>query len=111
MSNHGRPCFYYHCADISIQGDSTTPTPTSSPNDMTPVTATATLTPPLSCAGDCDDSGAVTINEIVALVGIAQDRRSIDRCEAGNTDGNEQITIDEILTAVDRALRGCGPDS
>lgn len=116
MSSHGRPCFYYHCADISIEGD---PTPTSIPTDTPPMptatstaiapTATATPTPPAQCAGDCDGGGSVTINEIVMLVGIALEQEPIDACQAGNGDGNPQISVSEILTAVNRALGGCPP--
>jgi hypothetical protein len=119
MSNHGRPCFYYHCATISIQDDLATPIATFTAIDATPITPTATYTsavaststatpaPPARCVGDCDDSGTVTINEIVTLVGIALERTPIGICEAGNADGNRMITINEILTAVNRALSGC----
>jgi hypothetical protein len=121
MSNHGRPCFYHHCADISIQRDLETPTPTSTPTGATPIaptatntsavapTSTPTPTPPASCAGDCDDDGAVTINELVTLVGIALESMPIDTCEAGNTDGNREIALNEIVSAVNKALRGCRP--
>ena len=112
MSNHTMPCFYYHCADISIQGDPTaTPTPINPP----PITPTATpntspvatRTLPPGCAGDCDGDGAVAINEIVTLVSIALGQAPIGMCEAGNADGNQQIAINEILTAVNRVLSGC----
>lgn len=118
MSNHGAPCFYYHCADISIQGDLDTPTATLTPIDATPTatstsavaaTATATPTPPARCVGDCDGNGTVAINEIVTLVSIALAQAPIGICEAGNVDGNQQIMINEILTAVNQVLRGCAP--
>jgi hypothetical protein len=118
MSRHGRPCFYHHCANISIQADPATPTATPTPIDGPPTptathtsmavaTSTATPPPPARCVGDCDDSGTVTINEIVTLVGIALERSPIGLCAAGNADGNQTITINEILTAVNRALSGC----
>jgi hypothetical protein len=115
MSSHGLPCFYYHCADISIEVDR--PTPTATPIDTIPVTptaaidATATVTPvpPADCVGDCDGSGAVTIDEVVTLVGIALGRASIGACAAGNPDGNQQIAINEIVAAVSTALGGCAP--
>jgi hypothetical protein len=55
MSSHGAPCFYHHCADISIQGAVETPTATATPtptptqaptatSTVTPVTPTATAT-------------------------------------------------------------------
>lgn len=109
MSNHGQPCFYYHCADISILADQATPTATPVPVTTNTPSATATTQLPVSCAGDCDSGGSVTVNEIVMLVGIALERMPIDLCEMGNSDGNEQITINELLAAVNRALSGCGP--
>jgi hypothetical protein len=119
MSNHGRPCFYYHCADISIQGDPATPTATDTPIDTTPITPTATITsavggtstatPPASCVGDCDENGNVTVNEIVTVVNVALERMPMGICEAGNADRNQEITIDEILVAVNGALSGCAP--
>jgi hypothetical protein len=99
MAQHARPCFYYHCADISIQSDPVTPTPTATP--------TATPGPPASCAGDCDESGAVTINELVTMVGVALESMPIEACEAGNADGNQEIALNEIVAAVSTALRGC----
>jgi hypothetical protein len=102
MSQHGQPCFYYHCADIAIHAPSETPTAT----PVTAATPTATR-PSASCAGDCDASGGVAIHEMVTLVAIALGQMPIAVCEAGNIDGNQQITINELLTAVNRALRGC----
>ncbi len=115
MSQHPRPCFYHHCADISIQGDLETPTPTPTPTQMaTPTqtnsvapTPTRTVTSPNRCAGDCDESGSVTIDELVTLVGIAFESMPIETCEAGNPDGNREIALNEIVTAVSSALRGC----
>jgi hypothetical protein len=118
MSSHGRPCFYYHCADIAILGEAT-PTPTATPIDTAAPpstvtataavldTSTATPAPPTGCAGDCDADGAITVNEIVVLVGIALEQTPIGACTAGNTDGNQRITIDEILAALNWALDGC----
>jgi hypothetical protein len=120
MSNHGVPCFYYHCADISIQGDLATATATFPPIDTTPTatrtspaagTSTATPAVPAGCAGDCDGNGTVAINEIVTLVSIALEQAPIGICEAGNADGNQQITINEILSAVNRTIGGCPPVS
>ena len=122
MSHHGRPCFYHHCADISIQGGLETPMSTSTPTETAtpiaptapstaPATPTSTATPsfPGGCAGDCDDSGTVTINELVTLVGIALESMSIQACGAGNVDGDQGIALNEIVTAVSRALGGCAP--
>jgi hypothetical protein len=119
MAQHGRPCFYHHCADISIQAEVETPTPTSTPTETTAAAPTATDTtsalptptatpgPPAACAGDCDESGAVTVDELITLVGVALESMPIDSCQAGNGDGNQAITLNEVVSAVNRALRGC----
>ena len=121
MSSHGRPCFYHHCADISIQGEpmpTATPAPTDTPRLVPPATGTATAptssatpSPPAMCAGDCDGNGTVTIDELVILVGIALEQEPIATCAAGNGDGDLQITVSEILSAVTRALGGCAPSA
>src|SRR5262249_52926683 len=65
MSSHGAPCFYHHCADISIQGEVETATPTPPPPSTSTPTPTETPTPsdvPRPCAGDCDHNHAVSID-------------------------------------------------
>jgi len=49
----------------------------------------------------------VTIDELVTLVAIALDVRRPADCLAGDRDGNNTITIEEIVAAVARALVGC----
>jgi hypothetical protein len=113
MSQHPRPCFYHHCADLSIQGDpmpTATPLAPDTPGIAPTVIASipsATPTPPMACPGDCDGNGRVTINELIMLVDIALEQEPIGLCAAGNRDGDPQITVSEILTAVNRALDGC----
>jgi hypothetical protein len=79
-----------------------TPTPGAT---ATPTPA-ATVTPP-PCVGDCNDSGQVTVDEILTMVNIALSNTSISACEAGDENHDSQITVDEILTAVNHALNGC----
>jgi alpha-L-fucosidase len=59
------------------------------------------------CAADCDGNGAVTVDELVAAVGIALGSASVDACAAGDRDGDGNITVDELVVAVTVALRGC----
>ena len=92
MSSHAQPCFYYHCAEISIQ-DGPAPTPTAIPSE---------------CAGDCNNRGGVAVNELVTLVSIALGRAPMINCPSGNADGNGVISIGEIIPAVNRLLNGCG---
>lgn len=92
MSNHSQPCFYYHCAEISIQSDPA-PTPTR-------ITGAA-------CVGDCNGNGTVAVNELVTMINVALVRAPVDRCVAGNADGDDVISINELITAVNRLLNGC----
>ena len=73
-------------------------TPSASPS--------ATARPP-GCAGDCDDSGSVTINELVTVVAIALGDQPLSACSIADEDGSSTVTIDEILRAVNSALAGC----
>jgi len=81
-----------------------TPAPTST---LTPI-LTPTLTPsPPRCVGDCNNDGVVTVDEILMLVDFALQEASPSGCPVSDEDGNQQITLDEILTAVHNALNGC----
>ena len=61
------------------------------------------------CAGDCDRSGGVAVNELVTAVSIALGEATLAQCGAADVDRNGRVSIDELVTAVDRALNGCGP--
>lgn len=60
-----------------------------------------------ACPGDCDLDTAVTVDEILKLVAIAIGQASIEDCQAGNTNRDETITVEEIVSAVNNALNGC----
>jgi hypothetical protein len=131
MSSHGAPCFYHHCADISIQGAPETATATASPaatQTQTPTgtaaetptstpTASATQAPtqtpaPSStaarpCVGDCDRNQAVTVDEIVVGVRIVLGASPLGACSALDSNSAGQVTVDELVTAVHHALSGC----
>ena len=62
------------------------------------------------CAGDCDSSGAVTVNEVITLVNVALGTGPLAHCEVGDGNGDRQITIDELIIAVMNALAGCLSD-
>jgi hypothetical protein len=59
------------------------------------------------CAGDCDGSGDVTVNELITMVNIALGNAPLSNCPIGDADGSGDITINEILAAVNNALSGC----
>jgi len=70
-----------------------------------------TVTPtPLAaaCAGDCDLSDAVTVDELVTGVNIALGMRLVSECLPFDTSKDGTVTVDEILQAVNAALNGCG---
>lgn len=58
------------------------------------------------CVGDCDGSGAVTVNEIVTLVNIDLGTAAASACSHGIPSG---VTVDitVIIQAVNVALDGC----
>jgi hypothetical protein len=59
------------------------------------------------CPGDCDGSGSVTISEVVHGIRMAVDALAVDDCPRMDTSGDEVVTIDEVVRAVQRALQGC----
>jgi len=72
-------------------------------------TATATVTPtptPISCVGDCDGSGDVTVNEIIILVNIDLGTADASACPHGIPSG-ETVDVTLIVKAVGYALTTC----
>ena len=61
------------------------------------------------CAGDCDGSQGVAINELLILVNIALGNTAVPACIAGDGDRDGSVAISELVAAVNRALDGCGP--
>jgi hypothetical protein len=63
--------------------------------------------PPMACAGDCDATGGVTVDEIVTLVSIALGEAQPSACPHGIPNGTE-VDIALIIQAVNNALNeGC----
>jgi hypothetical protein len=63
------------------------------------------LPPP--CVGDCDDNGAVTVQEVIKGVDIALGSATLDTCRQADADGSGTVTVNELLLAVNNALTGC----
>ena len=96
----------------SAQNPTNTPTPTQTPTSMqnTP-TFTASATPtrtPLSCIGDCNLDGEVTVDELVTMGSVELGNANVSRCAAGDGNTDQRITVDEIVAAVNNALKSCG---
>ncbi len=67
----------------------------------------ADAAPPPPCTGDCDQSGSVTVDELLTMINIALGNAAVSDCLAGDSNHDNQITIDEILAAVTNGLNGC----
>ena len=62
------------------------------------------------CAGDCDQNGGVSVNELITMVSIALGNLDITACEAGDPSGDGMIRIDEIVAGINNALGACSAD-
>jgi cysteine-rich repeat protein len=61
------------------------------------------------CAGDCNASNDVAINELVTCVGIALGNSPVSTCTSCDVSGDGTVAINEIIAAVGNALDGCTP--
>jgi hypothetical protein len=81
-----------------------TSTATESPSP----TPTLTNTPGIAaCAGDCNQDGVVSVNELATAVNIALGVVNVDQCATFDADKNGSVTVDELVKAVNAALTGC----
>jgi len=60
-----------------------------------------------TCAGDCDTSGSVTVDDLVVMVNAALGDAPASSCAAGDQNNDGVVTIDEIIPAVSNAQNGC----
>jgi len=91
-----------------------TPTPTrTEPGGSTPtpsVTPTGTPTPTaetLVCVADCSGDEEVTVDELVQSVNILLENEAVGTCAIADLDDGGSVTVDEVRTAVHKALVGC----
>ncbi len=100
-----------------------TPSPTATPTSTATVTgtvtqtatatatATETATPtPIHCVGDCNADGLVTVDELLNGVSIAVTAEPLDRCPQLDFDRNGAVTVNELVKAVNNALKGCNDE-
>jgi hypothetical protein len=60
------------------------------------------------CVGDCNEDGSVTVDEILIGVNLILRQASLSSCGLFDTDGNAEVTIDELLRSIQFLLNGCG---
>lgn len=90
-----------------------TPPATRTPTDTAPSTATLTVAVTVNptfaaCAGNCDASTVVTIDELVRAVNIGLGKARLQDCERADVNGDGRVSVDELVQAVGNSLYGCG---
>jgi len=60
-----------------------------------------------TCAGDCDGSGDVGVNEIIILVNITLGSAENSACPDGIVPSTDPVDITMIIRAVNNALNNC----
>ena len=61
----------------------------------------------IACVGDCDDGGAVTINELITGVNIALGTQALGFCPLFDANADGMVGINELIAGVNNALNGC----
>ncbi len=64
-----------------------------------------------ACAGDCGLDGVVAVNELITGVGIALGSLPLGACANLDVDGDQNVTVNELVAAVQHALFGCPTES
>ena len=49
----------------------------------------------------------MAVKNIITMINIALGSADVSTCEVGDANQDNQITVDEILAAVNNALNGC----
>jgi EF hand domain-containing protein len=83
----------------TIQAAVFTPTPSPTP----------TPTVVITCAGDCNGNGLVSVDELITGVSIALQQAEIGTCPQFDTNRSGTVTVDELVKAVNNALSECAP--
>ncbi len=78
---------------------------------LTSATPTLAQTCVAHCTADCDDSGTVTIDELLHAVRIALGSAQVGACTVADRDGDGRVSTDELVAGVGVALRGCAADA
>jgi len=65
------------------------------------------MAPTVRCAGDCDWSSQVTVDELLRGMNIALGTTPLARCEMFDDTDDGTVTVDELVHGVNNALHGC----
>src|SRR5262245_28746128 len=60
------------------------------------------------CVGDCNDSGNVSIDELVLGVNISLGLQPLSRCTAFDCEDNQMVPVNCLIQGVNNSLNGCG---
>jgi ice-binding like protein len=91
---------------------SATPTPTATPGEATS-TPTRTSTPiaatptPISCVGDCNGNGSVTIDELIKGVNIILETQPLTACPQFDANDSGTVSVNELIMGINNALGHC----
>jgi hypothetical protein len=61
-----------------------------------------------ACAGDCKNTGAVDVADLVTSVNIALGQADLATCPAVDANSDQHVSVNELIAAVNNALYGCG---
>ena len=73
----------------------------------TPTSTGATPTPGGTCAGDCDGDHQVSIADLTVVLNIVIGDQSLTSCPPADADADGELTIGDVIAAVNNALNGC----
>jgi hypothetical protein len=60
-----------------------------------------------SCVGDCDRSGAVSIDELIDAVNIGLGLAAVDLCDSIDKSRDGRVSVGELIEAVGNSMVGC----
>src|SRR5262245_66050440 len=60
-----------------------------------------------SCAGDCNDSNSVEVNELVTGVNISLGTKQLSECPSFDCQGTGMVPVSCLVRAVNTSLMGC----
>ena len=105
----GEGAFDVIAADVNLDRKPDVVTANTENDDVSVLLNTAEG-PAFDCPGDCNADGVVSIDELVAAVGVSLDPERVAICEPVDRDGDGRAGVDELIRAVRSALSGCGND-